>query len=163
MSQDERIHAHVVSVWREGKKFFTIGGREGMLVLTDRRLAFIHKTKAKMKWWQAIVPRQALTFMKSKNTMIRHDGYDEESFQEDLQNEKNVAVTFNNITKITIKEEVWGSVLYLEYMRDGSIEKYQFSVAQDWVKYPVKDPTKFMRVDWKPFVDFIAERRVLVE
>jgi hypothetical protein len=95
--------------------------------------------------------------------MIRHDGYDEESFQEDLQNEKNVAVTFNNITKITIKEEVWGSVLHLEYMRDGSIEKYQFSIAQDWVKYPVKDPTKFMRVDWKPFVDFIAERRVLVE
>ena len=77
MENDEEIRAHVVSIWRESKKFLSIGGREGMLVLTDKHLSFIHKTTAKIKWWKAITQRQALIFMKSKDTMIHHDGYDE--------------------------------------------------------------------------------------
>ena len=43
-----KIRAHVVSIWRESKKFLSIGGREGMLVLTDKHLSFIHKTTAKI-------------------------------------------------------------------------------------------------------------------
>ena len=49
MDSNEKIQAHLVSVWREAKKFLSIGGREGMLVLTDRHLCFIHKTEAKKK------------------------------------------------------------------------------------------------------------------
>ena len=78
MQSDEKIQAHLVSVWRESKKIFSIGGREGMLVLTDKHLSFVHKTEAKMKWWKAITQRQVINFIKSKDTMIRHDGYDEE-------------------------------------------------------------------------------------
>ena len=70
MENDEEIRAHVVSIWRESKKFLSIGGREGMLVLTDKHLSFIHKTTAKIKLWKAITQRQALIFMKSKDTMI---------------------------------------------------------------------------------------------
>jgi len=77
MEFDEKIQAHIVSIWRESKKFFSIGGKEGMLVLTDKHLYFIHKTEAKMKWWKAITQRQVINFIKSKDTMIRHDGYDE--------------------------------------------------------------------------------------
>ena len=77
MEPEEKIQAHLVSVWREPKKFLSIGGKEGMLVLTDKHLMFIHKTKAKMKWWQAVRQRQVVYFIKSKNTMIIHDGYNE--------------------------------------------------------------------------------------
>ena len=59
----------------ENQKNFSIGGREGMLVLTDKHLMFIHKTDAKMNWWKAITQRQVINFIKSKNTMIHHDGY----------------------------------------------------------------------------------------
>ena len=45
MENDEEIRAHVVSIWRESKKFLSIGGREGMLVLTDKHLSFIHTAK----------------------------------------------------------------------------------------------------------------------
>ena len=68
MESDEKIQAHLVSVWREGKKTFSIGGREGMLVLTDRHLMFIHKTEAKASWWKAITSRQVINLIKSKNT-----------------------------------------------------------------------------------------------
>ena len=76
MDNDEKIQSHIVSVWRESKKFLSIRGSEGMLLLTDKHLMFIQKTSAKMKWWQAVVPRQIINFLKSKNTMIRHGTFE---------------------------------------------------------------------------------------
>lgn len=159
MEHGEKIQAHLVSVWREPKKFFSIGGREGMLVLTDKHLMFIHKTEAKMKWWQAIRQRQVINFLKSKNTMIRHDGYEESNLMEDIENEKNVELSFDDILSIAYEEKEWGSILILEYEKDGKRQKHQYSIAQDWVKYPVKEPTKYMKVDWEPFVQYIKDRQ----
>ena len=159
MQPDEKIQAHLVSVWRESKKFLSIGGKEGMLILTDRHLMFIHKTQAKMKWWQAIRQRQVINFLKSKNTMIRHDGYNESNLIEDMENEKNTQLSFDNILNITHEEKEWGSILVLEYEKEGKLQKYQYSIAQDWVKYPAKEPTKYMKVDWEPFVQYIKDRQ----
>jgi len=159
MQPSEKIQAHLVSVWREPKKFFSIGGREGMLVLTDKHLMFIHKTEAKMRWWQSIRQRQVISFLKSKNTMIRHDGYEESNLMEDIKNEKNIQLSFDDILNITYEEKEWGSILLLEYEKDGKRQKYQYSIAQDWVKYPAKEPTKYMKVDWKPFVQYIKDRQ----
>jgi len=163
MDSDETIQAHVVSVWREAKKFFSIGGREGMLVLTDRHLSFIHKTEAKKKWWAAVVSRQVVTLLKSKNTIITHDGYEFKDLVSDLKNQKNIELAFDDILKINSEEKVWGSVLNLEYVKNGKKERFQYSIAQDWVKYPMKEPTKFLKVDWEPFVQFIKERQKITE
>ena len=164
MDSDERIIAHVVSVWRESKKFVSIGGREGMLVLTDRHLMFIHKTEAKMKWWQAVVQRQIVSLLKdkTKNIMMIHDGYSEKDLKLDLENEKNIEVSFDDISKIEHKEESWGSALNVEYTKNGKKEKFQFSVVQSWVKYPAKDPQKYMQVDWSPFVQYIKDHQKLI-
>jgi hypothetical protein len=159
MEPDEKIQAHLVSVWRESRKFFSIGGREGMLVLTDKHLTFVHKTDAKINWWKNITQRQVLNFLKSKNTMIHHDGYGEKDLTNDLENSKNVELAFDDIEKISFKEENWGSVLSLEYEKNGKKEKFQYTLAQDWVKYPAKEPTKYLKVDWEPFVQYIKERQ----
>lgn len=159
MQSDEKIQAHLVSVWRESKNFFSIGGKEGMLVLTDKHLMFVHKTEAKMRWWQAIRQRQVISFLKSKNTMIRHDGYNESNLMEDIENKKNIQLYFDDILNISYEEKEWGSILFLEYKKDGKQQKYQYSIAQDWVKYPVKEPTKYMKVDWEPFVQYIKDRQ----
>jgi hypothetical protein len=159
MQPDEKIQSHLVSVWREPKKFFSIGGREGMLVLTNKHLMFVHKTEAKMRWWQSIRQRQVINFLKSKNTMIRHDGYEETNLMEDIENEKNTQLSFDDILNISHEEKEWGSILLIEYEKDGKRQKYQYSIAQDWVKYPVKEPTKYMKVDWEPFVQYIKDRQ----
>lgn len=159
MQPDERIQAHLVSVWREPKKFLSIGGKEGMLVLTNKHLMFIHKTEAKIKWWEAITQRQVVNLIKSKNIMIIHDGYDESNLMDDLENQKNTEISFDDITNISYEEKPWGSVLLLDYEKDGKKEKFQYSIAQDWVKYPAKEPTKYMKVDWKPFVQYIKDRQ----
>ena len=159
MQPDEKIQAHIVSIWRESKKFLSIGGKEGMLVLTDKHLMFIHKTEAKMKWWKAITQRQVINFIRSKNTMIRHDGYDEQELMNDVEDKRNTELSFDDISDISFEEKTWGSVLQLEYEKDGKKEKFQYSIAQDWVKYPAKEPTKYMKVDWEPFVQYIKDRQ----
>jgi len=163
MDTNERIQAHILSVWRQTKKFFSFSGKEGMLFLTDRHLMFVTKTEAKMKWWQAAIQRQAITLLKSKNVMSRHDGYNEENLRLDLQNKKNLEVDFDNIWSIDSEEKSWGSVLNVELNENGERKKYQFSIVLDWVKYPAKDPTKFMKVDWSPFVQYVKERQKITK
>jgi len=133
MDSDEKIQAHILSVWRESKKIFSILGTEGMLFLTNRHLMFVNKTQAKMKWWAAAAQRQVLTFMKSNNVMIHHDGYDEKQLELDLENKKNTVISFDDILKISHENKVWGGVLNLEFIKNGKKEKYEFSVVQDWV------------------------------
>ena len=89
METEEKIQAHVLSIWREGRGFFSGKGREGMLILTNKNLCFIKKTEAPMKWWGAIRTRQIVRLLQSKDVMIVEDGYGEENLREDLENKKN--------------------------------------------------------------------------
>ena len=99
MDENEKIQAHLVSVWRESKAFFSVGGKEGMLFLTDNHLLFVRRTERMKKWWKAAVTRQVVTLHNNNNVMITHDGYDEEDLKIDLvEKSKYVSeVTFNNI------------------------------------------------------------------
>jgi len=120
---------------------------------------FIHKTESKMNWWKAITQRQVINFIKSKNTMIHHDGYDEKDLMNDLEDDRNIELSFDDISSVSYTEEDWGSSLQLEFNKDKKEEKFQYSIAQDWVKYPAKEPTKYMKVDWEPFVQYIKDRQ----
>jgi hypothetical protein len=161
MEYAEKIEAHVLSVWRERREFFGGRGKEGMLILTNRRLMFIKKTEAGMKWWGAVRTRQIVRLLGSKDVMFTEDGYDEESLKIDAENKKNQEMCFNNILDVSFEEKVWGSVLFLEVLEDDKERKYQFSIVQDWVKYPLSAPTKYMKVDWSGFVKYIKDKQLV--
>ncbi len=161
MESEEKIQAHVLSVWREHREFFGGKGREGMLILTNRRLMFVKKTEAGMKWWGAVRTRQIVRLLLSKNVMFTEDGYGEESLRTDAENKKNQEIHFNNILNISFEEKVWGSVLFLEILEGDKKRKYQFSIVQDWVKYPLSAPTKYMKVDWSGFVKYIKDKQLV--
>ena len=161
MDSDEHIQTHLLSVWCVEKKFFKLGV-EGMLFLTEKQLMFVTKTEAKMKWWAAAAERQMRTLLNSKNTIIHHDGYGDKELKEDLQNEKNMDIPYDQILNVGSEEKSWGNVLNLEINRGDKTKKYQFSIVSGWVKYPAKDPIKFVKVDWAPFVDYIKSRQKMM-
>jgi hypothetical protein len=76
MEAEEKIQAHVLSIWKESRGFFSGKGKEGMLILTNKNLCFISKTEAGMRWWGAIRTRQVVRLLQSKDVMIVEDGYD---------------------------------------------------------------------------------------
>ena len=161
MESEEKIQAHVLSVWRERREFFGGKGKEGMLILTDRRLMFIKKTEAGMRWWGAVRTRQIVRLLRSKDVMFTEDGYGEERLKIDAENKKNQEIRFNDILNIDFEEKVWGRVLFLEILEDSKKRKYQFSIVQDWVKYPLSAPTKYMKVDWSGFVKYIKDKQLV--
>ena len=163
MEVEEKIQAHVLSVWKEGRGFFSGKGREGMLILTNNRLLFVKKTEAGMKWWGAIRTRQIVRLLQFKDVMVVEDGYTEESLRTDLENKKKQKISFNDILHIESKEKVWGSVLFLDIIEDGKEKQIQFSVVQDWVKYPLSAPTKFLKVDWTKFVKYIKDKQIVTK
>jgi hypothetical protein len=61
--------------------------------------------------------------------------------------------------EIKVEEKTWGSVLQIKAIENSKEKNYEFSIVQDWVKYPIKDPTKYLSVDWKPCVEFIRSRQ----
>jgi len=159
---DEKIHTHLMSVWRESKTFFAVGGKEGMLFLTDNHFIFLRRTERMKKWWKAAVSRQVITLLQNNNTILRHDGYDDKDLSIDLDELKSkfvTKITFDNILEIKDEEKTWGTVLKIKAVEDGKKRDYQFSIVQDWVNYPIKDPTKYLKVDWKPCIDFIKSKQ----
>ena len=163
MEEEEEIQAHVLSVWKEDRAFFSGKGKEGMLILTNRQLYFISKTDAGMRWWGAIRTRQIVRLLQFKDVMIVEDGYGLEKLRNDLENKKNQKISFNNILQIEAKEKVWGTVLFLDLIEGGKEKKFQFSIVQDWVKYPISAPTKFLKVDWSRFVKYIKDKQIITK
>lgn len=158
MDSDEKIRTHLLSIWKEEKKLFS-RGRECMFFLTNRHLIFITKTEAKPRWWKSTVERQILTLMKSGDTILIHDGYGEKDLMLDLENEKNEEYSFEDVVNVETEEKTWGSVLKLK-IRDADKEKnFELSIVKDWVSYPIKDPVKFLKVDWKPIVEYIKNNQ----
>jgi len=134
-----------------------------LLILTNKRLLFIKKTEAGVKWWGAVRTRQTVRLLQSKDVMFIEDGYGEEKLRTDLENKKNQKISFDNILYIEAKEKVWGTVLFLDIIEGGKEMKLQFSVVQDWVKYPISAPTKFLKVDWSGFVKYIKDRQIVMK
>ena len=163
MDSEEKIQAHVLSIWRERREFFGGRGREGMLILTNKRLMFVKKTEAGMRWWGAVRTRQIVRLLRSKDVMFTEDGYDEKSLEIDAENKSNQEIRFNNILDIGFEEKAWGSILLLEVLEDAKKKKYQFSIVQDWVKYPLSAPTKYMKVDWSGFVKYIKDKQLVTK
>ena len=163
MESEEKIQAHILSIWKEGRGFFGGKGKEGMLILTNKRLLFIKKTEAGVKWWGAVRTRQTVRLLQSKDVMVVEDGYGEEKLRIDLENKKNQKISFDNILYIEAKEKVWGSVLFLDIIEDDKEKKFQFSIVQDWVKYPLSAPTKFLNVDWSRFVKYVKDNQVVTK
>ena len=77
MELEEKIQAHILSVWKESRGLFGGKGKEGMLILTNKRLLFIKKTEAGMRWWGAVRTRQTVRLLQSKDVMFIEDGYGE--------------------------------------------------------------------------------------
>ena len=72
-------------------------------------------------------------------------------------------VTFNNILEIDVEEKQWGSLLKTKIIDGEKTKEYQYSIVRDWVLYPLKDPTSFLKVNWSPFVEFVKSRQIIKE
>jgi hypothetical protein len=150
---DEQIKAHLVWVWGEEEGFMK-RGKEGMLVITDRRIAFITKTNMTYRIHDVHSRRQLERFKEDENVFRPLEGYKMKDLENDLdKSDENREIVFSQILDITSEEKRWGTLLKVKVKMVDKSKNYKFSIVKGWVKYPAKDPIEFQHVDWNPLIN----------
>lgn len=156
---DEQIKAHLVWIWRQEEGFMK-RGKEGMLVITDRRIAFITKTYMSYRIHDVHSIRQLKKFSEGENVFRPLEGYGIKNLDDDLKKStENSDIPFSQILDIISVEKRWGTQLMVKINLGIKSKTYKFSIVKGWVKYPLKDPVEFQHVDWLPVINLIKESR----
>jgi hypothetical protein len=145
---NEQIKAHLVWIWGEEEGFLK-RGKEGMLVITDRRIDFISKTNMTYRIHDVHAMRQLKRFKEGENVFRPLEGYKIKDLEDDLNKSgENLEIPFRQILDITQHEKRWGTLLKVNVNLIDKSKIYKFSIVKGWVKYPLKDPIEFQRMDW---------------
>ncbi len=150
----EHVISVIFSVWGTEEGLFK-HGKEGMLILTKKRVAFILKTTMSLIWWQNEVERQLKVFKQSNNTIRVSEEYTAERLEKDLEIESNMNIPLNLVISVEAKRRGWGSELKLKFRQNKQVRAYTFAIVKGWTTYPLKDPIAFLNVDWCPWVNAI--------
>lgn len=153
----ENIKYHLFWIWGQEEGFMK-RGKEGMLVITNLRIAFITKTKMKYNVHQEYSVRQLRRFKDGESVLQPVERYNEIDLQNDLdESDKNLDIPFSRIVKIEQEKKRWGTVLKLKFVENEDTKGYKFMVAKGWVKYPLKDPVSFQQLDWDPIISLMKK------
>lgn len=155
---DEQIRAHLLWIWGQEEGFMK-RGKEGMLVVTDRRIAFITKTNMSYRVHDVHSIRQAKRFKEGDNVFRPLEGYGITNLDSDLKKStENLDIPFSQILDIASEKKRWATLLKVKINMGLKSSNYKFSVVKGWVKYPLKDPIEFQRVEWVPIINFIKDQ-----
>jgi hypothetical protein len=155
VSWDEQIKAHLFWIWGEEEGFLK-RGKEGMLVITDRRLVFITKTEMTYRMHDTHNTRQFNRFKAKENVFRPAEGYKLVHLEKDLdKSPDNLEIPFSQILDITSEEKRWGTLLKVKVNLGDKSKLHKFSIVKGWVKYPAKDPLEFQRMDWSPLMSLV--------
>ena len=153
----ENIKYHLLWIWGQEDGFMK-RGKEGMLVITNLRIAFITKTKMKYNVHQEYSLRQLRRFKDGESVLQPVERYNEIDLQNDLdESDKNLDIPFSRIVKIEQEKKRWGTVLKLKFVENEDTKGYKFMVVKGWVKYPLKDPVSFQQLDWEPIISLMKK------
>jgi hypothetical protein len=152
---DEEIKGHLFWIWGGEEGFFK-RGKEGMLVVTDKRLAFISKTDMSYRMHQTHSIRQLKRFEAGENIFRPAEGYRLEHLKKDLdKSPDNLQIPFSQILDVSSEEKDWGTLLKVKMNLGDKARIRRFSIVKGWVKYPAKDPLEFQHMDWSPLINLI--------
>lgn len=152
---DEEIKVHLFWVWAE-KQGFLRKGKEGMLVITDKRLVFLTKTEMTVRMHDTYSIRQIKRYEAGENIFRPAEGYKLEHLEKDLdKSPDNLEVPFGQILEITSEKKRWGSMLVVKVNQGDTSKVLKYSLVKGWIKYPAKDPMGFLTVDWSPVINLV--------
>ena len=152
---DEQIKAHLFWIWYEEEGFMK-RGKEGMLVITNRRIAFITKTEMTFRAHDTHSTRQFNRFRDGENVFRPAEGYGIKELEKDLdKSPDNIEVPYRQVMDVATEEKRWGTLLKVKVNLGDKTKTMKFSIVKGWVKYPAKDPMGFQRMDWSPLVSLV--------
>jgi len=149
---DEHIVASLPKVWGNEVGFigFFKKSKEGILVLTNKKLVFVPK-------WVPVTPKEREKFFggdEAKVTVI--DRYSESELDEDIEEQpKSLLLPLESIVSVENVQLRKVNFLRVKCMIDGKAKTYDFGVAKSVTNYPIRQPLLFYNLDWGAWIRLI--------
>jgi len=149
---DEHIVASLPKVWGNEVGFigFFKKSKEGILVLTNKKLVFVPK-------WVPVTPKEREKFFggdEAKVTVI--DRYSESELDEDIEEQpKSLLLPLESIVSVENVQLRKVNFLRVKCMIDGKTKTYDFGIAKSVTNYPIRQPLMFYNLDWSAWIRLI--------
>lgn len=152
LESDEHIVASLPKVWGNEVGFmgFFKKSKEGVLVLTDKKVIFVPK-------YVTITPKDRDKFFggdEAKVTLV--DRYSESDLDEDISEQPNSLLlplsSIANVESVILRKV---NFLRVKCMFDGKAKTYDFGIAKSVTNYPIRQPLMFYDVDWGAWIKLI--------
>ena len=152
IDSDEHIVASLPKVWGNEVGFmgFFKKSKEGILVLTNKELIFVHK-------WIPLTLKEREKFFggdEAKVTVI--DRYSESDLDEDISEKpQSLLLSLESISNVENVKLRKVNFLRVKCMIDGKAKTYDFGVAKSVTNYPIRQPLLFYNLDWGAWIRLI--------
>lgn len=152
IDQDEHIVVGLPKIWSNtvGVMGFFKKSREGILVLTNKKIIFVPK-------YMYIPPRENTKYFGNDEAKVtRIDGYSDADLDEDIeQNSKSILIPFSSIVKVESVKMRKVNFLRISFKVDGRKNACDFGLAESVTNYPIRQPLLFHDLDWKEWVKLV--------
>ncbi|MGH9879306.1 MAG: hypothetical protein ACRD38_03605 [Nitrososphaerales archaeon] len=149
---DERIVASLPKVWGNEVGFmgFFKKSKEGVLVLTNKKLIFVPK-------WVPVTPKERDKFFgedEAKVTLIDH--YSESDLDEDISEQSSsILLPLESLATVEGVKLRKVNFMRVKCTIDGRTKTYDFGIAKSVTNYPIRQPLIFYNVDWSAWIGLI--------
>jgi hypothetical protein len=152
IDSDEHIIASLPKVWGNEVGFmgFFKKSKEGILVLTNKKLIFVHK-------WIPITQKEREKFFGGDEAKVAViDRYSESDLDEDIEEKPNsLLIPLESIANVENVQLRKVNFLRVKCMIDGKAKTYDFGIAKSVTNYPIRQPLLFYNLEWGPWIRLI--------
>lgn len=145
----EHIVASLPKVWitELGVIGFFSKSKEGILHLTDKKLAFVprytHLTSKEMDKY----------FGGDEAKLAKIDGYSETQLDEDIENSKSLLVPLTSVVSVESVTTRKVNFLRLKYKNESNkVRGCDFGMTKSVTNYPMRQPLIFYNINWDAWV-----------
>jgi hypothetical protein len=149
---DEHIVASLPKVWGNEVGFmgFFKKSKEGVLVLTNKKLIFVPK-------WIPLTPKERDKFFgedEAKVTLM--DNYSESDLDEDIEEQSSsILLPLESIVSVENVKLRKINFMRVKSTSDGRTKTYDFAIAKSVTNYPIRQPLIFYNLDWSAWIRLI--------
>lgn len=152
IDNDEHIVASLPKVWANAVGFmgFFKKSKEGVLVLTNKKLIFVPK------WFPVTLREREKFFGGDEAKVAVLDRYSESDLDEDIEEHSNsLLIPLESIANVENVQLRKVNFLRVKYVIDGKAKTYDFGVAKSVTNYPIRQPLLFYNLDWGAWIRLI--------
>lgn len=153
LESNEHIVASLPKIWGNELGFIGLFNKikEGILVLTDRKIIFIPE-------WVYVTPKERDTkyFSGDEAKVTQIDNYSESQLDEDISNHSNsLLIPLESITIVDSVKLRKVNFLRIKFRKSDKMKTYDFGIAKTLTNYPIRQPLEYYSLDWSAWIRLI--------